>query len=125
LTHGFLWEHGGPAIDLNTLVAPSSGLSLIAPISINDRGEIAGYAMLANGDTHAFVLIPCDDDHPNVEGCDYSMVDPADVANNAVAPQFPLGIPPTMDSVTGTINPWQNWFRQRYRMLGQRSPLRD
>jgi probable HAF family extracellular repeat protein len=125
LTHGFLWEQGGPAIDLDTLVAPSSDLSLIAPISINDRGEIAGYAMLANGDTHAFVLIPCDDDHPNVEGCDYSMVDPADVANNAVAPQFPLGIPPTMDSVTGTINPWQNWFRQRYRMLGQRSPLRD
>ena len=59
LTHGFLWEKDGPAVDLNTLVAGGTDLSLIAPISINDRGEIAGYAMLPNGDTHAFVMIPC------------------------------------------------------------------
>ena len=66
LTHGFLWEQSGPAVDLNTLVAPGSGLSLIAPISINNRGEIAGYGMLANGDSHAFVLIPCDE---STAGC--------------------------------------------------------
>lgn len=59
-THGFLWENGGPAVDLNSLVAPSSGLTLNQPTFINDRGEIGGYGTLANGDTHAFVLIPCE-----------------------------------------------------------------
>jgi probable HAF family extracellular repeat protein len=66
-THGFLWENGGPPIDLNTLVAPGSGLALVGPSYINDRGEIAGNGVLANGDTHAFVLIPCGDGD---EGCE-------------------------------------------------------
>lgn len=72
-THGFLWEDGGPAIDLNTLV--STDMTLVMPLYINDRGEIAGNGVLPNGDTHAFVLIPCDEGHPGVEGCDYSMAD--------------------------------------------------
>jgi probable HAF family extracellular repeat protein len=59
LTHGFLWENGGPAIDLNKLVAPGSSLSLTTPVYINDRGEIAGIGALADGTSHAFVLIPC------------------------------------------------------------------
>jgi probable HAF family extracellular repeat protein len=86
LTHGFLWEDGGPAIDLNTLVAPSSGLTLIAPISINDRGEIAGYGMLSNGNTHAFLAVPCDDDHPDIEGCDYSPMELSTVAASHTTP---------------------------------------
>ena len=65
-THGFLWEKGGPMIDLNTLVAPGSGLTLNTPTSINDRGEIAGFGTLANGNTHAFVLTPCG---KGTEGC--------------------------------------------------------
>jgi probable HAF family extracellular repeat protein len=65
-THGFLWQHGGPAIDLNTLVPPNSDLALNQPIYINDRGEIAGFGVLANGDTHAFLLIPCGDGE---DGC--------------------------------------------------------
>jgi probable HAF family extracellular repeat protein len=65
-THGFLWEKGGHAVDLNTLVAPGSGLALTQPISINDRGEIAGVGTLASGDAHAFVLIPCGE---GTEGC--------------------------------------------------------
>jgi probable HAF family extracellular repeat protein len=63
-THGFLWEKGGPAIDLNTLAPPGSGLTLAEPVYINDRGEIAGFAVLSNGDTHAFLLTPCR------EGCE-------------------------------------------------------
>lgn len=90
---------------------------------INDRGEIAGTAVRPNGDLRAFVLIPCDDDHPGIEGCDYSMVDAPEVANNTAAPQTPQVTPPGMDSLTRTINPSQNWFRQRYRMLGQRPTL--
>ncbi len=59
--HAFLWEKGGPAIDLNTLIAPGSGLTLTSAGDINDRGEIAGAGVLANGDTHAFLLIPCEE----------------------------------------------------------------
>jgi probable HAF family extracellular repeat protein len=64
--HAFLWEHGGPMIDLNTLVAPSSGLTLTQAGYINDRGEIAGAGVLPDGDTHAFLLIPCGEGE---EGC--------------------------------------------------------
>ena len=60
LTHGFLWENGGPAIDLNTLVN-SPDMALTIPLYINESGEIAGNGMLPNGDMHAFVLIPCED----------------------------------------------------------------
>ncbi len=63
-THGFLWENGGPAIDLNSLVPPGSGLALTVPTYINDRGEIAGAGLPSGCSSidfcgHAFVLIPC------------------------------------------------------------------
>jgi probable HAF family extracellular repeat protein len=64
--HGFLWQNGGPAIDLNTLVAPGSGLTVNSATYINDRGEIAGTGVLASGDVHAFLLIPCAEDN---QGC--------------------------------------------------------
>ena len=65
--HAFLWEHGGPMIDLNTRIPADSGLQLVYALSINDRGEIAGigvppgvsvqdYATLG----HAYLLIPVD-----------------------------------------------------------------
>jgi probable HAF family extracellular repeat protein len=73
--HAFLWENGGPSVDLNTFVAPGSSLQLTQATSINDRGEIAGEAITFNGDNHAFLLIPCDDQHHGVEGCDYGLVD--------------------------------------------------
>jgi probable HAF family extracellular repeat protein len=73
LTHGFLWEDGGPAADLNSLVS-GADMTLNLPLYINDRGEIGGEGTLANGDVHAFLLIPCDEQHPGLQGCDYSMV---------------------------------------------------
>jgi len=72
---GFLWENGGPIISLNALVLDGSGLTVREGDYINDRGEVAGEAVLPNGDVHAVLLIPCDENHPNVEGCDYSLVD--------------------------------------------------
>jgi probable HAF family extracellular repeat protein len=68
-THGFLWEDGGPAVDLNTLVT-GTDMTLTTPVYINDSGEIVGNGVLPNGDTHAFVLIPCDEHHGDGEGCD-------------------------------------------------------
>jgi probable HAF family extracellular repeat protein len=78
--HAFLWENGGPMIDLNTLIPPNSSLQLIRALAINDREEISGSGVPPGcGDEgacgHAYVLIPCDEHHPGVEGCDYSMVE--------------------------------------------------
>ena len=85
-TLAFLWEDGGPMADLNTLVPPNSGLQLVEGHQINDRGEIAVGALDANGNNHSVLLIPCDENHPGVEGCDYSMVDAA-VVTRGQAPQ--------------------------------------
>lgn len=94
--HAFLWEDGGPAIDLNSLVAAGSGLTLTVAFNISDRGEIAGNGVLSNGDTHAFVLVPCDENHRGLEGCDYRLVDrghavpkPRSVVRSASTPDLP------------------------------------
>jgi probable HAF family extracellular repeat protein len=78
-TRAFLWEDG-TIFDLNTLIPSGSSLYLIDPETINDQGEIAGNGVDASGYQHAFLLIPCDENHPGVEGCDYSPVDPATLA---------------------------------------------
>jgi uncharacterized membrane protein len=75
ITAGFVSENGRPPVDLNTLVPPGSGLQLVEAEQINDRGEIAADGKDANGNSHAVLLIPCDENHRNVEDCDYSMVD--------------------------------------------------
>src|SRR5262249_39846199 len=54
----FLWENGGPMVDVNSLIPPGSGLILREGVYINEAGEIAGVADLENGDQHAFLLIP-------------------------------------------------------------------
>jgi probable HAF family extracellular repeat protein len=84
-----LW-HNGFMVDLNTLIAPNSVLHLDVALDINDRGEIAGQGSISNGDTHAFLLIPCDENHPGVEGCDYSLVDAT--AAQTAAPRIPSGM---------------------------------
>jgi probable HAF family extracellular repeat protein len=83
----FLWEGGGPAVDLNTLVPPNSGLQIYETDQINDRGEIAAQASDADGNNHALLLIPCDGNHPGVVGCDYSLVD-ASTAPQSTAPRL-------------------------------------
>jgi probable HAF family extracellular repeat protein len=68
--HAFLWENGGPMIDLNTLVPLRAGVRLFSAPDINDRGEIAALGLLPNGDGHAFLLIPCDREHADLDGCE-------------------------------------------------------
>ena len=63
--HAFLWENGGPMVDLNPLIPGNSPLELEEGGNINDRGEIAGRGYPAGCDDidacgHAFLLIPCD-----------------------------------------------------------------
>jgi probable HAF family extracellular repeat protein len=102
-----LWENGGPSVDLNVLVLPGSSLTIGDMNYINDRGEIAGAGRLLNGDGHAVLLVPCDDGHPGIEDCDYSLVDedaatrqsPASVMQepSATAPRTPALYGPTND----------------------------
>jgi probable HAF family extracellular repeat protein len=103
--HPFLWENGS-IVDLNTLISANSSLQLVAvgPLSyslapLNDRGEIAGVGVprgIAPGDvdtrSHAFLLIPCDENHPNFKGCDYTLVEAtaetqSPAAQTAVSPK--------------------------------------
>jgi len=81
-TTAFLWENGGPIVDLNALTLPGSRVYLNAGFWSNDRGEIvvAGNPPgCDNGDICGltYVLIPCDDNHPGIKGCDYTLVDAA------------------------------------------------
>jgi hypothetical protein len=62
------------------LIPPGSDRQLVVAYWINNRGEIVGLShnpTCPDGDScnaHAYVLIPCDEIHPNIVGCDYSLV---------------------------------------------------
>ena len=68
LQHAFLWEDGGPMLDLNTLIPAGSKFQLIDAYNINDRGEILVQALplgeQPRGDVtlgHLALLVPCED----------------------------------------------------------------
>jgi probable HAF family extracellular repeat protein len=120
----FLWQKGGPMVDLNTLIPPGSDLHLEFPGTINDRGEIAGNGSDSNGNEHAFLLIPCDENHPDVDGCDYSLVDASTTAPDRPTPtQRPTTANPWL---SGAANPMMRFFGHRpmprYRKLGVQPP---
>jgi len=85
-TRAFLWERGGPMVDVNTLVSSDSGIYVTLASTINDQGEIGAKGVLPNGDERAVLLIPCDEHHPGVEGCDYSLVDATAASRRVAAP---------------------------------------
>jgi probable HAF family extracellular repeat protein len=108
--HVFLWENGS-IVDLNTLIPPDSPVYLTTPETINDSGEIAGTGADSKGNTHAFLLIPCDENHPGIEGCDYSLVD----ANTTAATRVPAPAPRTTTNrrrgaANSMLRPLGRWF---------------
>jgi probable HAF family extracellular repeat protein len=63
-TRAFLWENGGPMVDLNTLIPASSNVSLFEADNINERGEIVATGLPPGCDDrfscqHLYLLIPC------------------------------------------------------------------
>ena len=55
---GFLWENGGPIVDLNALVENQSDLHVRFGLYLTDSGQIYGYAVDSNGNGHTVVLVP-------------------------------------------------------------------
>jgi len=91
----FLWEQGS-LVDLNTLIPSNSEFQLVWAGYIADNGGIGAFGNLSNGDTHAVLLIPCDENHPGVEGCDYSLADATtEPVARIVPPQALLLMVPT------------------------------
>ena len=72
--NGWLWENDS-IVDLNTLVLPGSAVHIAGAAAINDRGEIVAAGLPPDGSEHVILLIPCDEDHADVEGCDFETVD--------------------------------------------------
>ncbi|MBZ5688976.1 MAG: hypothetical protein LAP86_28550 [Acidobacteriia bacterium] len=99
--HAFLWEDG-KIVDLNSLISRGADLHLLQATNINDRGEIAGFGVLPNGDVHAFLLVPCDESHHGVEGCDYSMI----------AVSTTTSVEPTIYATPGRKLPIALWQRR-------------
>ncbi len=62
-------------LNLSGLILPGSDIVFNDPEFINDRGEIVGNGILPSGNQHAILLLPCDGNHPGMDGCDYSLVD--------------------------------------------------
>ena len=126
--HGFLWQNGFMT-DLNALLPPGSSLTPEGDGAfINDRGEIAEMGVLPDGDIHAFLLVPCDEHHQDIEDCDFSEVEEGAsavrVGSRAVA-QNPTTANPW---IPGRVNPMMRAFGRRpmpwFRNLGIQPPAK-
>jgi len=99
----FLSENGDPIVDVNALIVPASDIQVVSEFDVNERGEIAGIGVVPSGDEHAVLLIPCDDAHANVVGCDYgpvnattaSLVAPAQTTQVSAAPAISVKMSPS------------------------------
>src|SRR5260370_15537825 len=115
-SHAFLWENGGPMVDLNDLVS-GADMTLGGATGINDRGEITGTGVLANGEVRVFLLIPCDENHLGVEGCDYTLVE----ASTAVSHSSPAVHDAPSRMLTQSLMRRMSRFRFRGPAFGPRN----
>ncbi len=98
--HAFLWEGGGPMLDMNTLIPPGSGWQLTNAFNINDRGEILakaaplGFTPHDDADLgHLVLLVPCASGDAGCDGSSASaasVVQPSSARINASSTVTPL-----------------------------------
>jgi probable HAF family extracellular repeat protein len=124
--HAFVWEEGGPMLDLNMLIAPGSGFQLTNAFNINDRGEILAKAaplgFTPNDDAdlgHLVLLVPCERDQE--EGCEGSAE-----ATSRAAPRSSALVNGTTPQ--GRLTPrenlaaWRTQIMRRYHIPGLGTP---
>jgi probable HAF family extracellular repeat protein len=115
--HPFLWENGGPMVDLNTLIPENAGAPLYEASNINERGEIVAGGLPAgcgdpNSCGHVYLLIPCDEEHSGIEGCDYSTVEASASTEPTTAVVFRTTATNTKDQAVGFMTN-RRWARVR------------
>jgi probable HAF family extracellular repeat protein len=115
--HAFLWEEGGPMLDLNTLIPPGSGVQLLEAININDRGEILAISVavgaIPNTDLGRLVLlIPCESE--TAEGCRGSA--------EATSTALPSSSAPTLNHA-GLVRPPQPSLTPREKVASMREQM--
>lgn len=121
--HAFLWEKGGPMVDLNDLVSPKSDVVLDSPNAIADNGEIAVNGLPVGCDNvdvcgHPYVLIPDGDADDDVEARIAASQLRAATAQNASSIKYGSATSLSQIEQSGTTR------RRLYRVPGQASPLR-
>jgi len=124
--HPFIWENGGPMLDLNTLIPANSGLELVAADNINERGEIVGIGVTGRCFPdfcgHLFLLIPCAASDTqgckdNGEGTNAAVQsNPAPATNNSAT--SPQRLPTPKERVAA----WRTQMAQRYRIPSLGAP---
>jgi probable HAF family extracellular repeat protein len=124
--HAFLWEKGGPMVDLNTLIPANSGLELVAADNINERGEIVGVGVPARCFPdfcgHLFLLIPCA--ASDTQGCEDNGegTNAAVQSNPAPAINSSTTSPQRRPTPKGRMAAWRARMAQRYRIPGLGAP---
>ena len=124
--HAFLWEEGGPMLDLNTLIPPGSGMQLTNAFNINDRGEILAKAaplgFTPNDDAdlgHLVLLVPCEADDDE-EGCSGN-AEAATVGapqNLAITNRTTTTLPQRHLSPGESATGWRTRLARQYHILG-------
>jgi probable HAF family extracellular repeat protein len=112
--HAFVWEEGGPMIDLNTVIPQGSGLQLTRAFNINNRGEIlaksipVGVSPSDDADLgHLVLLVPCEEDR----GECVNVLTTATAANQG----FSSLIPRQQQTARDALRVWRERFTARHR----------
>jgi len=125
--HAFLWEKGGPMIDLTAFVPPGSSLQqLTDAFNVNDGGDIYGIGVppgVAPQDVealgHVFLLVPdgdCDEDTERR------------IAESQADAELARQSEPVIQRAEPTLTPIErirSLMRQRYHLPGQPAAPRD
>jgi probable HAF family extracellular repeat protein len=122
----FLWENGGPIVDLNTLIPANSSLLLVYAVNINDQGEIAGLGVPAGCQPadyllcgRAYLLIPDGDCDSDCEGRIAASQNSAAPAQNVVT------MKQGDESPINPVERLRSQMRHRYHLPGQTAAPRD
>jgi probable HAF family extracellular repeat protein len=127
----FLWENGGPIVDLNDLIPSDSGFTLVFAENTNARGEIAGTGVPAGCQPqdvetcgHAFLLVPdgdCDEDNEARISATRDRI----TAERAAGAQYQATAKQVRESPLTPIERLRSMMRQRYHLPGQIPAPRD